>query len=112
MDKRLLFSAILAAGIGATEAQAQKVEAPAFPEPVQLKLDGTDTVYVYNVKAQKFLVNSNGWNTQTSLGDKGMAIAIVPNKTNGAPNGTYTLFNNSADNSRMAWNRWIYAAVS
>ena len=99
MDKRLLFSAILAAGIGATEAQAQKVEAPAFPEPVQLKLDGTDTVYVYNVKAQKFLVNSNGWNTQTSLGDKGMAIAIVPNKTNGAPNGTYTLFNNSADNT-------------
>lgn len=36
MDKRLLFSAILAAGIGATEAQAQKVEAPAFPDPVQL----------------------------------------------------------------------------
>ena len=26
MDKRLLFSAILAAGIGATEAQAQKVD--------------------------------------------------------------------------------------
>lgn len=99
MDKRLLFSAILAAGIGATEAQAQKVEAPAFPEPVQLKLDGTDTVYVYNVKAQKWLVNSNAYGTQTSLGDKGMAIAIVPNKTDGAPNGTYTLFNNSADNT-------------
>lgn len=99
MDKRLLFSAILAAGIGATEAQAQKVEAPAFPDPVQLKLDGTDTVYVYNVKAQKWLVNSNAWGTQTSLGDKGMAIAIVPNKTDGAPNGTYTLFNNSKDNT-------------
>lgn len=98
MDKRLLFSAILAAGIGATEAQAQKVEAPAFPA-VQLKLDGTDTVYVYNVKAQKFLVNSNAWGTQTSLGDKGMAIAIVPNKTDGVPNGTYTLFNNSKDNT-------------
>ena len=99
MDKRLLFSAILAAGIGATEAQAQKVEAPAFPEPVQLKLDGTDTVYVYNVKAQKWLVNSNAYGTQTSLGDKGMAIAIVPNKTKDVPNGTFTLFNNSADDT-------------
>ena len=99
MDKRLLFSAILAAGIGATEAQAQKVEAPAFPDPVQLKLDGTDTVYVYNVKAQKWLVNSNAWGTQTSLGDKGMAIAIVPNKTKDVPNGTFTLFNNSADDT-------------
>mgnify|MGYP004543458675 FL=1 len=98
MDKRLLFSAILAAGIGATEAQAQKVEAPTFPE-YQLKLDGTDTVYVYNVKAQKWLVNGNAWGTQTSLGDKGMAVAIVPNKTDGTPNGTYTLFNNSADNT-------------
>ena len=98
MDKRLLFSAILAAGIGATEAQAQKVEAP-FPEPVQLKLDGTDTVYVYNVKAQKWLVNSNAYGTQTSLGDKGMAIAIVPNKTKDVPNGTFTLFNNSADDT-------------
>lgn len=99
MDKRLLFSAILAAGIGATEAQAQKVEAPAFPEPVQLKLDGTDTVYVYNVKAQKWLVNGNAYGTQTSLGDKGMAIAIVPNKTKDVPNGTFTLFNNSADDT-------------
>lgn len=99
MDKRLLFSAILAAGIGATEAQAQKVEAPALPEPVQLKLDGTDTVYVYNVKAQKWLVNSNAYGTQTSLGDKGMAIAIVPNKTKDVPNGTFTLFNNSADDT-------------
>lgn len=99
MDKRLLFSAILAAGIGATEAQAQKVEAPAFPDPVQLKLDGTDTVYVYNVKAQKWLVNGNAYGTQTSLGDKGMAIAIVPNKTKDVPNGTFTLFNNSADDT-------------
>ena len=99
MDKRLLFSAILAAGIGATEAQAQKVEAPAFPDPVQLKLDGTDTVYVYNVKAQKWLVNSNAYGTQTSLGDKGMAIAIVPNKTKDVLNGTFTLFNNSADDT-------------
>lgn len=99
MDKRLLFSAILAAGIGATEAQAQKVEAPAFPEPVQLKLDGTDTVYIKNVKAEKWLVNSNAYGTQTSLGDKGMAIAIVPNKTKDVPNGTFTLFNNSADDT-------------
>lgn len=106
MDKRLLFSAILAAGIGATEAQAQKVEAPAFPEPVQLKLDGTDTVYVYNVKAQKWLVNSNAYGTQTSLGDKGMAIAIVPNKTKDVPNGTFTLFNNSADDT---YGRKIFA---
>ena len=99
MDKRLLFSAILAAGIGATEAQAQKVEAPAFPDPVQLKLDGTDTVYIKNVKAEKWLVNSNAHGTQTSLGDKGMAIAIVPNKTKDVPNGTFTLFNNSADDT-------------
>ena len=99
MDKRLLFSAILAAGIGATEAQAQKVEAPAFPDPVQLKLDGTDTVYIKNVKAEKWLVNGNAHGTQTSLGDKGMAIAIVPNKTKDVPNGTFTLFNNSADDT-------------
>lgn len=99
MDKRLLFSAILAAGIGATEAQAQKVEAPAFPDPVQLKLDGTDTVYIKNVKAEKWLVNGNAYGTQTSLGDKGMAIAIVPNKTKDVPNGTFTLFNNSADDT-------------
>ena len=99
MDKRLLFSAILAAGIGATEAQAQKVEAPAFPDPVQLKLDGTDTVYIKNVKAEKWLVNSNAYGTQTSLGDKGMAIAIVPNKTKDVLNGTFTLFNNSADDT-------------
>ena len=99
MDKRLLFSAILAASIGATEAQAQKVEAPAFPDPVQLKLDGTDTVYIKNVKAEKWLVNGNAYGTQTSLGDKGMAIAIVPNKTKDVPNGTFTLFNNSADDT-------------
>ena len=99
MDKRLLFSAILAAGIGATEAQAQKVEAPAVPDPVQLKLDGTDTVYIKNVKAEKWLVNGNAYGTQTSLGDKGMAIAIVPNKTKDVPNGTFTLFNNSADDT-------------
>lgn len=99
MDKRLLFSAILAAGIGATEAQAQKVEAPAFPDPVQLKLDGTDTVYIKNVKAEKWLVNGNAYGTQTSLGDKGMAVAIIPNKTKDVPNGTFTLYNNSADDS-------------
>ncbi len=99
MDKRLLFSAILAAGIGATEAQAQKVEAPAFPDPVQLKLDGTDTVYIKNVKAEKWLVNGNAYGTQTSLGDNGMAVAIIPNKTKDVPNGTFTLYNNSADDS-------------
>lgn len=99
MDKRLLFSAILAAGIGATEAQAQKVEAPAFPDPVQLKLDGTDTVYIKNVKAEKWLVNGNAYGTQTSLGDKGMAVAIIPNKTKDKLDGTFTLYNNSADDS-------------
>ena len=56
-------------------------------------------MYVYNVKAQKWLVNSNAYGTQTSLGDKGMAIAIVPNKTKDVPNGTFTLFNNSADDT-------------
>lgn len=99
MDKRLLFSAILAAGIGATEAQAQKVEAPAFPDPVQLKLDGTDTVYIKNVKAEKWLVNGNAYGTQTSLGDNGMAVAIIPNKTKDKLDGTFTLYNNSADDS-------------
>ena len=34
MDKRLLFSAILAAGIGATEAQAQKDALAAAIEPI------------------------------------------------------------------------------
>lgn len=103
MDKRLLFSAILVAGIGASQAQAQ-VAAPTLSNPAQLKLDGTDTVYVYNVKAQKWLVNGNAYGTQTSLGDKGMKIAIIPNKSNGEFNGTYSFYNDS--NSPAAGTAW------
>lgn len=106
MDKRLLFSAILATAIGANEAKAQKVSAPTLSEPIELKLDGTDTVYIYNVKAQKWIVNGNGWDTQTSLSDKGMPIAIVPNKTNKVPNGTYSFYNKGK--SQSAWGSRIF----
>lgn len=112
MDKRLLFSAILAAGIGASEAQAQKVSAPTISNPLELNpatMDGTDTVYIYNVKAQKWLVNGNAYGTQTSLGDKGMKVAIIPNKTNGEWNGTFSLYNDSNSPKEGAeWTRRIF----
>lgn len=92
MNKRVLFSAVLAATIGAGEVQAQKVTAPSLPSPTELKLDGTDTVYVYNVKANKWLINGNAYNTQTSLDSVGMQVAFVPNKKSE----TFTLVNNSS----------------
>ncbi len=92
MNKRVLFSAVLAATIGAGEVQAQKVTAPSLPTPTELKLDGTDTVYVYNVKANKWLINGNAYNTQTSLDSVGMQVAFVPNKKSE----TFTLVNNSS----------------
>lgn len=91
MNKQLLYSAILVAAISANEAKAQKVTAPTFPA-VQLNLDGKDTVYVYNLKAQKWINAGNAWGTQTSLKDEGMGIVFVPNTS--AP-GTYYMVNNS-----------------
>ena len=95
MNKHLLFSALLAATVGTAEAQAQKVSAPSLPSPTQLKLDGTDTVYVYNVKAEKWLTYGNAYSTQTSLDSVGMQIAFVQNKEGKTWNGTFTLVNNS-----------------
>lgn len=43
MNKHLLYSAILVAAVSANEAKAQ-VTAPDAPVPVQLNLDGKDTV--------------------------------------------------------------------
>lgn len=103
MNKHLLYSAMLVAAVSANEAKAQ-VTAPDAPVPVQLNLDGKDTVYVYNVAAQKWLNAGNAWKTQTSLCDKGMKVIIVPNKTSGTPNGTYSLYNNSAGN----WTRRVF----
>lgn len=105
MDKRLLFSAVLVASIGTQVAKAQShVEDPEMPQPVQLKLDGTDTVAIMNVLADqqaienKWLTKGNAYGTQTSLGTSPLGIAIVPNKDEtGATNGTFSLFNNSVD---------------
>lgn len=93
MDKRLLYSAVLVASLSTNYAQAQ-VNDPVLPNPVQLKLDGTDTVAIKNILADKWLTNGNAYGTQTSLGDSGLGFVIVPNKgDDGQPNGTYSFCN-------------------
>lgn len=95
MDKRLLYSAVLVASLSTNYAQAQ-VNDPVLPDPVQLKLDGTDTVAIKNVLAGKWLTKGNAWGTQASLGDSGLGFAIVPNKgDDGQPDGTYTFFDDT-----------------
>lgn len=93
MDKRLLYSAVLVASLSTNYAQAQ-VDDPVLPNPVQLKLDGTDTVAIKNILADKWLTKGNAYGTQTSLGDSGLGFVIVPNKgDDGQPNGTYSFCN-------------------
>lgn len=93
MDKRLLYSAVLVASLSANYAQAQ-VNDPVLPDPVQLKLDGTDTVAIKNILADQWLTNGNAYDTQTSLGTSGLGFVIVPNKgDDGQPNGTYSFCN-------------------
>lgn len=93
MDKRLLYSAVLVASLSTNYAQAQ-VNDPVLPNPVQLKLDGTDTVAIKNILADKWLTKGNAYGTQTSLGDSGLGFVIVPNKgDDGQPNGTYSFCN-------------------
>lgn len=93
MDKRLLYSAVLVASLSTNYAQAQ-VNDPVLPNPVQLKLDGTDTVAIKNILADKWLTKGNAYDTQTSLGDSGLGFVIVPNKgDDGQPNGTYSFCN-------------------
>lgn len=97
MDKRLLYSAVLVASLSTNYAQAQ-VNDPVLPNPVQLKLDGTDTVAIKNILADQWLTNGNAYGTQTSLGTSGLGFVIVPNKgDDGQPNGTYTFFNDIVD---------------
>ena len=103
MNKHLLYSAMLVAAVSANEAKAQ-VTAPDAPVPVQLNLDGKDTVYVYNVEAKLWLNAGNAWGTQTSLCAKGMKVLFVPNKSNGVPNNTYSLYNNSTSE----WTRRVF----
>lgn len=103
MNKHLLYSAMLVAAVSANEAKAQ-VTAPDAPVPVQLNLDGKDTVYVYNVAAKLWLNAGNAWGTQTSLCAKGMKVLFVPNKSNGVPNNTYSLYNNSTSE----WTRRVF----
>lgn len=103
MNKHLLYSAILVAAVSANEAKAQ-VTAPDAPVPVQLNLDGKDTVYVYNVAAKLWLNAGNAWGTQSSLCKKGMKVLFVPNKTKGEPNGTYSMYNNS----KSDWSRRVF----
>lgn len=103
MNKHLLYSAMLVAAVSANEAKAQ-VTAPDAPVPVQLNLDGKDTVYVYNVAAKLWLNAGNAWKTQTSLCAKGMKVLFVPNKSDGVPNNTYSLYNNSTS----GWTRRVF----
>ena len=96
MDKRLLYSAVLVASLSTNYAQAQ-VNDPVLPNPVQLKLDGTDTVAIKNILADKWLTNGNAYGTQTSLGNSGLGFVIVPNKgDDGQPNGTYSFCNDKS----------------
>ena len=96
MDKRLLYSAVLVASLSTNYAQAQ-VNDPVLPDPVQLKLDGTDTVAIKNILADKWLTKGNAYGTQTSLGDSGLGFVIVPNKgDDGQPNGTYSFCNDKS----------------
>ena len=96
MDKRLLYSAVLVASLSTNYAQAQ-VNDPVLPDPVQLKLDGTDTVAIKNIKADQWLTNGNAYGTQTSLGTSGLGFVIVPNKgDDGQPNGTYSFCNDKS----------------
>lgn len=96
MDKRLLYSAVLVASLSTNYAQAQ-VKDPVLPNPVQLKLDGTDTVAIKNILADKWLTNGNAYGTQTSLGTSGLGFVIVPNKgDDGQPNGTYSFCNDKS----------------
>lgn len=103
MNKHLLYSAMLVAAVSANEAKVL-VTAPDAPVPVQLNLDGKDTVYVYNVAAKLWLNAGNAWKTQTSLCAKGMKVLFVPNKSNGVPNNTYSLYNNSTSD----WTRRVF----
>lgn len=96
MDKRLLYSAVLVASLSTNYAQAQ-VNDPVLPDPVQLKLDGTDTVAIKNILADQWLTNGNAYGTQTSLGTSGLGFVIVPNKgDDGQPNGTYSFCNDKS----------------
>lgn len=96
MDKRLLYSAVLVASLSTNYAQAQ-VNDPVLPDPVQLKLDGTDTVAIKNILADKWLTKGNAYGTQTSLGTSGLGFVIVPNKgDDGQPNGTYSFCNDKS----------------
>lgn len=95
MDKRLLYSAVLVASLSTNYAQAQVADPVAVP--VQLKLDGTDTVAIKNVLADKWLTYGNAFGTQTSLGDSGLGFVIVPNKgDDGQFNGTYSFCNDKS----------------
>lgn len=97
MDKRLLYSAVLVASLSTNYAQAQ-VNDPVLPNPVQLKLDGTDTVAIKNVVADQWLTKGNAYGTQTSLGTSGLGFVIVPNKgDDGQPNGTYSFCNDRSE---------------
>lgn len=97
MDKRLLYSAVLVASLSTNYAQAQ-VKDPVLPNPVQLKLDGTDTVAIKNILADQWLTNGNAYGTQTSLGTSGLGFVIVPNKgDDGQPNGTYSFCNDRSE---------------
>lgn len=96
MVKRLLYSAVLVASLSTNYAQAQ-VNDPVLPNPVQLKLDGTDTVAIKNILADQWLTNGNAYGTQTSLGTSGLGFVIVPNKgDDGQPNGTYSFCNDKS----------------
>lgn len=105
MNKRLLYSAVLAAALSSS-VQAQ-VAAPEFKgQPVQLKLDGTDTVYIYNVKAQKWLTKGNSYGTETAVDSLGKSLKFAIT-SNG--DGTFTMNDEYTSGN---WKKMFVASAS
>ena len=102
MNKRLLFSAVLAAAISANEAKAtEKVTIPT-PTPTQLQCNGKDTVYLYNLKAYKFLSSGGNWKTMAVLKSTGVPFAFVKNDDD--PNGgTYNIWDKNGVSGKATW---------
>ena len=66
---------------------------------------------MYNVKAKMWLNQGNDWGTQANLLEKGgLKLAFVPNKTNGVPNGTVSIYGYSTGQwtDKWEWKRLYY----
>lgn len=95
MRKFRLLAASMLALAGVSTASAQ-VTAPKLPIEFFNSLPAiTDTVWVYNVKAEKFLVNGNDYGTRASLGTSPIPFVVAPVDTTVATYGQllYNLWN-------------------